>query len=756
MDFKKIKIKPSILKELKQEGLISIEAVDGSEVKVLDTNNLQEGELKNVKKSKIDKNDKAIALNKKKKKKLNKAKQTELNKNESHIVVKKKINKKEKSNGKISRRNINDELSGTTGGLNGTVSGLSDTTSSLSHTTDSLSHTTDSYKINNKKKVEHGKTKNKAISKSIKKKQKKIMGDAKKKLKRLNDNNISINSDLEKSITEEPKKGKMKKNKMEKRKNKMEKRKSKMEKRKSKMEKRKSKMEKHKSKMKKGKENQIAVPSKKRFDINEVIKNEKNFPKSDDIKYLIHCKEWSINKSVDILHNILKSLYDNNFLSPKEIQKQTLTDSIKLKKDIVVISKTGTGKTLTFCIPILNNIVQKKIKMFKKKNKINKPKLQCIVLVPTRELAIQINKHFTFVNKYVNIYIATIIGGLSVIKQNKILAKKPEIVICTPGRLRYFLQPKQEKKQMTNLYDLKHIRYFVCDEVDKLIETSFLGDIKFIAKHMYKCVGEKKKFIQTFLLSATLNLTVQMKNENLINLLNCVAIRTDKHSIFNLNGACTVAHENSGNNSNHTTYNINTNTRHTISNNVSTCTNKNYMDTILPDTLSLKFVKCKKNKILHKLFYLLKNFFFNEEEEGEEEGQEGERQKEGEQQPGSFKKVIIFLNTIKDTKNAATMFQFLFFDKVLESSIPNKYRINKSLKKNINIYCLHSKLLLKERIKKINIFSQKNQNSILFCTDVLSRGIDLHKCDLIVQLNCPVTDITFVHRSGRTARNLQK
>ncbi|VEV58170.1 ATP-dependent RNA helicase MAK5, putative [Plasmodium vinckei vinckei] len=465
---------------------------------------------------------------------------------------------------------------------------------------------------------------------------------------------------------------------------------------------------------------------KKIFDIEEIIKNEENFKNIKEIKYKIHCSKWNKNNELNIPHTIMKSLYDHNFFSPREIQNKTLEHSINGKKDIIVVSKTGTGKTLTFCLPILSNILQNKLKEFhtkkqqinnntKKANKKTSQKFRCLILVPTRELAVQILNHFNYVNKYINIYIITIIGGLNINKQLRLISKKPEIVICTPGRLKYFLQLEDKINYLCNM---KNVRYFVCDEVDKMIETSFINDIHFISKHLYKSVDEKKKFIQTFLLSATLSLTVQLHNENMAKLLNYVSIRKDKSYIIDL----TNENEASQNNM-------------AISNNNDITHGKT---TVLPDHLTLNIIKCEKKIILHKLYYLLKFYILKD------------------LQTNTVKKIIIFLNTIKLVKDVSTIFKYLFFDPGLESSIPNKYKTNLFLSKKINIYSIHSKQKLKERIQSVSKFTESNNSSILFCTDVMSRGIDLNKCDLIIQLNCPISDITFVHRSGRTARNLKE
>ncbi|EUD69473.1 hypothetical protein C922_00336 [Plasmodium inui San Antonio 1] len=463
-------------------------------------------------------------------------------------------------------------------------------------------------------------------------------------------------------------------------------------------------------------------PKREKFDIQKVIQNEENFKRADEVKYQVHYVRWNLGGKLNLLYSIMKSLHEVKFWKPTEIQKQTLEHSINFKNDIIVVSKTGTGKTLTFCIPILNNIVKNKLREYKKRGSCVS-KLRCIILVPTRELAIQILSHFSNINKYTHIYIATIIGGLNLNKQKRIISNKPEILICTPGRLKYFLLLNDK---INYLDKMKHVRYFACDEIDKMIETSFRRDINFIAKHLYKSVAQKKKFIQTFLLSATLGLSVHLQNENLAKLLNYVTIRKEKSCIINLADAHLVDDASRGEGR-----------------------------SILPDGLSLNVVKCERKKILHKLFYLLKVYFLSASVEHSPDDTNQLNRNNDSAEDGQVKKIVIFVNTIKETKQLNSIFRFLFFDQGIESSVPKKYRCDMSLKERINIFSIHSKQSLKERIQSISKFSQSRNHSVLFCTDVLSRGIDLDKCDVIIQLSCPVSDITFVHRSGRTARNFK-
>ncbi|KOB59968.1 hypothetical protein PFHG_01731 [Plasmodium falciparum HB3] len=657
MNFKPLKIKPFLLKELKKEGLISIEEAEGNNVKILSADNLNSHNIHYGNKCKnVSKNNES-----KKKLSLKRKKDSTKRENQDDTTV-----------GCISREDKKIKIE-----------------ESLQN--DRLEH----FDINDNNFIE-------------KRKRKRKRGKKKKKI---------INSNMQINTTD----------------NNLKKEKDDEEEEEEREQEREQENEEKRGEKKStenvnisninSSSNQNSNKKKELFDIERIIKNEEELEKDNNIKYKIHCNNWNNGGKIFILHSVMKSLFDNAFFKPTEIQSKTLEKSINDKNDIVVISKTGTGKTLTFCLPILNNILINKLKEYKKKLK-NIQKFRCLILVPTRELALQILKHFNYINKYINLFISTIIGGLNLNKQKRILMKKPEILICTPGRLKYFLHLENPIKY---IYQMKNIRYLVCDEIDKMIEISFMKDISYIAKHIYKSVGDKKKkLIQTFLLSATLSLTVQLQNDNMTKLLNSIIIRKDKSFIINLSNEQNVYNDNSN---------------------------------ILPELLTLYIVKLNERDIVCKLFYLIKSYFsydINNNNHNDHHDNNKLEHPQDTHQNDEINKIIIFVNTIKSAKQLNAIFKHLFLHNNLESSIPKKYRSNLYIKNKVNIYSIHSKQKLKERLENINKFSQQNHKAILFCTDVLSRGIDLDKCDLIIQLNCPISDITFVHRSGRTARNFKK
>ncbi len=144
-------------------------------------------------------------------------------------------------------------------------------------------------------------------------------------------------------------------------------------------------------------------------------------------------------------------------------------------RDIVGIAQTGTGKTLAYAIPALQRLFV--------------GGGQCLVLVPTRELALQVEETFLKVAKPLNLRTCVVIGGMSMFTQKQALARKPHVIIATPGRLIDHLRQ--------HTYSLEKLKVIVLDEADRMLDVGFLPDISRILE------GAPKEH-QTMLFSATL------------------------------------------------------------------------------------------------------------------------------------------------------------------------------------------------------------------------------------------------------------
>jgi ATP-dependent RNA helicase DeaD len=177
---------------------------------------------------------------------------------------------------------------------------------------------------------------------------------------------------------------------------------------------------------------------------------------------------------------IIKALKENGIESPFPIQQAVIPLILK-GSDIIGQAHTGTGKTAAFSLPMLKKV---------------KPKgsIQSLVLVPTRELAVQVTNEINRFGRYTGIRTASIYGGQSVGIQYDQLRRGVQIIVATPGRLIDFI--KQDSINLDN------VNFVVLDEADRMLDMGFIDDIKFI---LFSIEIENR---QTCLFSATMPPTV--------------------------------------------------------------------------------------------------------------------------------------------------------------------------------------------------------------------------------------------------------
>ncbi len=188
--------------------------------------------------------------------------------------------------------------------------------------------------------------------------------------------------------------------------------------------------------------------------------------------------------------NLEKALKDVGYKNPTEIQKQVIPIILN-RKDVLACAHTGTGKTSAFVLPILHQIIG----MYEQKS-ISEKELKCIILVPTRELAVQTDHYIRKMSRHTRIKHTVVYGGTDIEKQVTTIRKvRPNILVATPGR---FIELNSMR-----FISLKHIKFFVLDEADKMLDMGFSEDIKSIEKFLPKAR-------QTLLFSATL--TPEIKN----------------------------------------------------------------------------------------------------------------------------------------------------------------------------------------------------------------------------------------------------
>ena len=172
-------------------------------------------------------------------------------------------------------------------------------------------------------------------------------------------------------------------------------------------------------------------------------------------------KNWD---DLNISTNLLRGIYSHGFENPSEIQKKAIYPIIN-KKDVIAQAQSGTGKTGAFSISSLQYI------------DISLIETQVMIIVPTRELVLQINKVISGLSEFMdNIYIKTLIGGTSVSNDIEQLKTPPHIIIGTPGRTYDMI-----KRHKINMLSIK---LFILDEADEMLTRGFKEQIHTIFQYL--------------------------------------------------------------------------------------------------------------------------------------------------------------------------------------------------------------------------------------------------------------------------------
>jgi len=176
-----------------------------------------------------------------------------------------------------------------------------------------------------------------------------------------------------------------------------------------------------------------------------------------------------------IAPNLLEKLYRSGFTTPTPIQHKTIPATIE-GKDVIGIAQTGTGKTLAFGVPMIQRILHSN-------------NAKGLIILPTRELAVQVDETIRKMGHDFGIKTAVLIGGSSSYHQVNSLRNNPHIVIGTPGRINDLIMQKK--------LHLNSVEILVLDEADRMFDMGFAPQIKKILQHI-------PQDHQTMLFSATM------------------------------------------------------------------------------------------------------------------------------------------------------------------------------------------------------------------------------------------------------------
>jgi ATP-dependent RNA helicase RhlE len=173
-------------------------------------------------------------------------------------------------------------------------------------------------------------------------------------------------------------------------------------------------------------------------------------------------KQISAFSDLDLLPTVLYAIKKAGYETPTPIQVQAIPPVLE-GHDLWGCSQTGTGKTAAFALPIINNILKSRFRPSPKN-------ASCLVLSPTRELALQIYESFKTYSAGTDLTLAVVYGGVGMNLQIKSVKGGVDVLIATPGRLLDLIQQNQ--------LSIKQIKTFVLDEADRMLDIGFIHDIK--------------------------------------------------------------------------------------------------------------------------------------------------------------------------------------------------------------------------------------------------------------------------------------
>jgi ATP-dependent RNA helicase RhlE len=199
-------------------------------------------------------------------------------------------------------------------------------------------------------------------------------------------------------------------------------------------------------------------------------------------------------ENFNLLPELLKAIAEQGYNEPTPIQRQAIPLIIE-GGDLMAGSQTGTGKTASFTLPLLQNLI-------KNKKQTIHAAVRCLILTPTRELAAQVEESVRAYSKYLSLKSAVIFGGVNIAAQITKLRNGVDILVATPGRLLDLVGQKA--------VDLTHVEILVLDEADRMLDMGFLRDIRRIL-----AILPKKR--QNLLFSATFSDEIKKLADGLLN-----------------------------------------------------------------------------------------------------------------------------------------------------------------------------------------------------------------------------------------------
>ena len=405
-------------------------------------------------------------------------------------------------------------------------------------------------------------------------------------------------------------------------------------------------------------------------------------------------------KELGLCDWLLASTAAMGFRRPTDIQKACIPAIIE-GRNVMGCAETGSGKTAAFALPILHHISSDPYGIF------------AVVLTPTRELAIQIAEQFSALGAPLGLRVCLVIGGVNMTTQSMELAKRPHIVIATPGRLRHHMTGADPPH-------LDKALYLVLDEADRLLQSGFEAELNSILGGMHKrrqtllfsatlteslAELEKMASVETLRFDLTLEqrvpstlqqqylfMPLQVKLGYLVAVLRTLIVkqmeqRQEEGRSGDINDDSNVEAQ-----------------------------RKRLMDILDVDDKK----SWKKNSRKQQL---------NAKDKSKKEAGSSISNEDGDHSLKSSSSIIIFVGSCRKAQEINETLLQLGFDCV----------------------ALHSMMSQSRRLASLGKF-KSHVCRMMVATDVASRGLDIPSLDLVVNYDLPKNASDYIHRIGRTAR----
>jgi len=438
-------------------------------------------------------------------------------------------------------------------------------------------------------------------------------------------------------------------------------------------------------------------PEEDREFISSLFNHNPEIPRVEQGEFDPTKEEMFSAKTFDQLNldtHLVKNMSELGITTLTTIQSKALP-VIMGGKDALIKSQTGSGKTLTYAIPILQKLGTQIPKIDRKSG------CFALVIVPTRELAVQSFEWFQKLCKaFIWVVPCLLVGGESRKAEKVRVRKGVNIIISTPGRM-------VDHLEKTENFKLDKVEWVVLDEADRMLELGYEREVQKVLTALQEKNTLKR---QTLLLSATLTKGIQQLSE--------VSLR---HPTF-----VDAASDDPAND---------------IKDLV---TPENLKQTFLLVPAKLRLValgafvlwKCQQSKNKKMLVFLPTQDmvdFYTKFLEIILWGEKGEDINDAVED-----------DTEEITEDAKLLMGDKYFDKKVKQKL-------KGLDQTIRLLKLHGSMKQADRLSVFQDF-RSSSSGVLMCTDVAARGLDLPQVDWIVQFTAPICVSDYVHRVGRTAR----